>query len=74
MRSWTGSSSCVAPHRRALLTLLQMKAALDKDEAVVDEGVAAAYVDNFATKIFDQADAEDRAGKATRYGSIATAA
>ena len=43
-----------------------MKAELSNNDAVSHEAVAAAYVENFALKVFGQADKEDRAGKATR--------
>ena len=45
---------------------IQNKEELKTNEAVSDDEVAAAYVDNFSSKIFGQADAEDRSGKATR--------
>ena len=36
------------------------------NEAVSDDAAASAYVDNFASKLFSQADNEDRSGKGTR--------
>ncbi|KAL8277954.1 hypothetical protein RQP46_009586 [Phenoliferia psychrophenolica] len=51
----------------ALMDKLEvMKAELSTNDAVTDDAAAAAYVENFALKIFGQADKEDRAGKATR--------
>ena len=47
-----------------------MKEELKSNEAVSDDQVAAAYVDNFSTKIFDQADSEDRSGRSTRYAIV----
>ena len=38
--------------------------------AVIDDGVAATYVESFAIKIFGQADKEDRSGRATRYAVL----
>ena len=43
-----------------------MKAALSDNEAATDDAAAAAYVENFAVKLFVQADNEDRSGKGTR--------
>lgn len=43
-----------------------MKADTGDNEAVSDDAAAAAYVDNFASKLFTQADNEDRSGKGTR--------
>ena len=47
-----------------------MKAELSNNDAVSHEAVAAAYVENFALKVFGQADKEDRAGKATRCARL----
>ena len=44
----------------------QTKAELAGNDAVTDDLAAAAYVENFALKIFGQADNEDRTAKATR--------
>lgn len=46
--------------------LEEMKKQLAHNEAVSDEAAASAHVENFALKIFGQADAEDRAGNATK--------
>lgn len=43
-----------------------MKVELAHNETVTDDAAAAAYVENFADKIFRQADDEDRTGRATR--------
>ncbi len=44
----------------------QRKAALAHEAAITDDVAGAAYVDNFALKVFVGADNEDRSGKATR--------
>jgi vacuolar protein sorting-associated protein VTA1 len=44
----------------------QLKVELAGNEAVTEDAAAAAYIENFALKIFAQADNEDRTGKATR--------
>lgn len=50
-----------------LLTLLEkMKKEIGPNDAVDNDAVAAAYVENFALKVFGMVDSEDRAGKATR--------
>ncbi|RIA85393.1 Vta1 like-domain-containing protein [Glomus cerebriforme] len=50
-----------------LLDMLeQEKKDLADNEAVTDDLVGEAYVDNFSQKVFTMADNEDRAGKATR--------
>ena len=41
---------------------------MSNNEAVTEEIAGAAYIENFAVKVFTQADNADRAGKATRYG------
>lgn len=45
---------------------IQRKAELAESEAVADETVAYAHLENFALGVFDAADQEDAAGKATR--------
>lgn len=45
---------------------MQMKAELNHNENVVNDTAAAAYLDVFAGKIFDQADDEDRSGKGSK--------
>ncbi|KDE07880.1 hypothetical protein MVLG_01973 [Microbotryum lychnidis-dioicae p1A1 Lamole] len=42
------------------------KSELGTNEAITDDAAASAYVENFAVKLFDQADDEDRKGKSTR--------
>ncbi|OSC99459.1 DUF605-domain-containing protein [Trametes coccinea BRFM310] len=50
-----------------LLNLLEnMKAELGANDAVHDEPASAAYVENFALRVFAAADNEDRKGSATR--------
>ena len=50
-----------------LLTLLEkMKKEIGPNDAVDNDIVAAAYVENFALKVFGMTDSEDRAGNATR--------
>ena len=50
-----------------LLTLLEdMKKEIGPNDAIANEVVAAAHVENFALKVFEKVDEEDRAGKATR--------
>jgi hypothetical protein len=43
-----------------------MKEQMSDNEAVTDDAAAAAFVENFAIKIFGQADEEDRNGKSSR--------
>ncbi|GAA5920009.1 hypothetical protein JCM1841_000374 [Sporobolomyces salmonicolor] len=43
-----------------------MKAEHENNDAVTEDHAASAYIENFALKIFAQADSEDRKGKATR--------
>lgn len=43
-----------------------MKKELGHTDAVDNESVGAAYVENFAMKVFTSADNEDRKGEATR--------
>lgn len=53
-----------------LLDLLeQLKSAIGLHDAIDVETVSAAYVENFALKVFANADNEDRSGRATRYVS-----
>ncbi|OSX67335.1 hypothetical protein POSPLADRAFT_1042568 [Postia placenta MAD-698-R-SB12] len=56
--------------RKFLFTLLgvleHLKEDLGHNDAVEDESAAAAYVENFALKVFTMADSEDRRGQATR--------
>ncbi|TKY86798.1 hypothetical protein EX895_004439 [Sporisorium graminicola] len=47
-------------------TLEELKAKLADNDAVTNDAASAAYVENFALKVFVGADNEDRAGKATR--------
>ena len=50
-----------------LLTLLEgTKKEIGPNDGIDNEVVAAAYVENFALKVFGFADSEDRAGKAAR--------
>ena len=50
-----------------LLTLLEnLKKEIGPNDAVDNDAVAAAYVENFGLKVFGMTDSEDRAGKATR--------
>jgi vacuolar protein sorting-associated protein VTA1 len=50
----------------SLLTLLEVtKKEICPNDAVDNEVVAAAYVENFALRVFGVADSEDRTGKAT---------
>lgn len=51
-----------------LLDVLErMKKDLVSHDAIRDENVASAYVENFALKVFAAADNEDRSGRATRF-------
>lgn len=60
-----------APSRDFLMNLLdlleQMKSAIGSHDAIDVETVSAAYVENFALKVFANADNEDRRGGVTRY-------
>jgi vacuolar protein sorting-associated protein VTA1 len=60
-----------APSRDFLLNLLdlleQLKGAIGTHDAIDVENVSAAYVENFALKVFANADNEDRSGRVTRY-------
>jgi vacuolar protein sorting-associated protein VTA1 len=44
-----------------------MKADIGPNDAVDIESVSSAYVEQFALKVFANADNEDRNGRATRY-------
>ncbi|CCM04188.1 uncharacterized protein FIBRA_06354 [Fibroporia radiculosa] len=58
------------PSRAFLLSLLsaleKLKVDMGPNEAIEDEAVASAYVENFALKVFAMADNEDRRNEATR--------
>lgn len=60
------------------LTPLQMKSSLldpssgIEHATITDEAAGSAYVENFAIKVFLQADDEDRAGKASKYVSCSS--
>lgn len=50
-----------------LLALLEKtKKEIGPNDAIDNDVVAAAYVENFALRVFGMTDSEDRAGKATR--------
>ena len=50
-----------------LLTLLEkMKKEMGSSDTIDNEVAAAAYVENFALRVFGMTDSEDRAGRATR--------
>jgi len=50
-----------------LLNVLEkMKKEIGPNDAIDNDVVAAAYVENFALRVFGTTDSEDRAGKATR--------
>jgi len=49
-----------------LTTLEEMKKEIGPSDAIDNDIVAAAYIENFALKVFGMTDSEDRAGKATR--------
>ncbi len=54
-----------------LLGVLEtMKSDIGSSDAIEDEAVSCAYVENFALKVFAMADNEDRRGNATRYATI----
>jgi vacuolar protein sorting-associated protein VTA1 len=44
-----------------------MKADIGPNDAVDIESVSSAYVEQFAFRVFENADNEDRTGNATRY-------
>jgi len=50
-----------------LETLETMKKAIGPSDAIDVEAASAAYVENFALKVFFNADQEDRGGRATRF-------
>lgn len=55
----------------ALLDALeQMKSAMGPNDAIHIESASSAYVENFALKVFANADNEDRSSHATRYAAI----
>jgi vacuolar protein sorting-associated protein VTA1 len=62
--------------RTLLLNLLnaleRMKSQIGPSDAIAIEAASAAYVENFALRIFRMADDEDREGHATRYPPIIT--
>ena len=49
----------------------QMKAVLADNEAVANEAAGAAHVENFALKVFMNADNEDRSGNTGKYVTTA---
>jgi len=55
-----------------LETLETMKKAIGPNDAIDVEAASAAYVENFALKVFFNADQEDRSGRATRYVLLCT--
>lgn len=59
------------PSRELLVALLgvleRLKIEIGTNDAVDVDAAGAAYVENFALKIFTVADNEDRAGRGTRY-------
>lgn len=44
-----------------------MKADIGANDAIDIESVSSAYIENFALRVFSNADNEDRSGHATRY-------
>ena len=60
-----------SPARHFLFDLLglleKMKTDLGPNDAVHDEPASAAYVENFALRVFAGADNEDRSGNITKY-------
>lgn len=60
--------------RDVLLQLLgvleKMKTDIGPHDAVDLESVSSAYVENFALRVFANADNEDRSGRATRYEAL----
>ena len=62
------------PCRDFLLHLLEllehMKKDIGENDAIDMEAASAAYVENFALKVFGMADNEDRAGKASRSVAV----
>lgn len=59
-------STPTRPSELILPPCSQMKGELSSNEAVTDDAAASAYIENFALRIFSQADNEDRTAKATR--------
>ena len=63
-----------AASRDLLLALLgaleQTKNEIGHNDAIHNESVSSAYVENFALKVFANADNEDRNAHATRYAAI----
>ena len=54
-----------------LLTALErMKKEISPNDALDNESVSAAYVENFALRVFASADNEDRSGNATKFAFI----
>ena len=47
-----------------------MKKAIGANDAIDNDSVGAAVVENFALRVFSAADNEDRSGRATRYVSL----
>jgi vacuolar protein sorting-associated protein VTA1 len=48
------------------LTLWQMKVSVSDSDALGDVA-GQAYIENFSLRVFESADVEDRAGRATKY-------
>lgn len=48
-----------------LILLMQEKAGLKENETVTDDVAAQAYVENYGSRLFESADAQDRSGNAT---------
>lgn len=53
-----------------LSTLERMKKDIGSNDALDIESVSSAYIENFALRIFNMADNEDRSGSATRFIAI----
>lgn len=49
-----------------ILNPLQLKVNLTENDTMHNDAAGAAYIDNFALKVFYAADNEDRAGRASR--------
>lgn len=60
--------------RNVLFDLLgrleRMKREIGPNDAIDEESVSSAFVENFALKVFSSADNEDRRGEATRFATI----
>lgn len=54
-------------------TLESLKNAIGANDAIDIEAASSAYVENFALRVFNGADDEDRKGAATRYAIYASA-